>query len=134
MRKNVKLSGRELDVMKVLWSTEKPLVASEICKINPSLSINTVQAVLKSLLKRNLICIADIVYSGTVLTRSYATILSANEYSVGQFKDSLAVVNKDISTIGLIAALLEQEDNENEVISELEELLEARRNILNGGD
>lgn len=130
----IKLSGRELDVMNVLWSVEKPLVASEICRENPSLSINTVQAVLKGLLKRNLIRIADIVYSGTVLTRSYETVLSASDYSVSQFKDSLAVINNDVSTVGLIAALLEQEDNEEEVINELEELLKERKHQLDGGD
>lgn len=130
----IKLSGRELDVMNVLWSVEKPLVASEICRANPSLSINTVQAVLKGLLKRNLIRIADIVYSGTVLTRSYETVLSASNYSVSQFKDSLAVINNDVSTVGLIAALLEQEDNEEEVINELEELLKERKQQLDGGD
>lgn len=120
--------------MNVLWSVEKPLVASEICRENPSLSINTVQAVLKGLLKRNLIRIADIVYSGTVLTRSYETVLSASDYSVSQFKDSLAVINNDVSTVGLIAALLEQEDNEEEVINELEELLKERKQQLDGGD
>ena len=111
VKKNIKLSGRELDVMKVLWNAGKPLVASEICKLNPSLSINTVQAVLKNLLKQDLIRIANIVYSGTVLTRSYEPVLSATDYSISQFKDSLSVINKDISTIGLIAALLEKEDN-----------------------
>ena len=130
----IKLSGRELDVMNVLWSVQKPMVASEICRANPSLSINTVQAVLKSLLKRNLIRIADIVYSGTVLTRSYETVLSASDYSISQFKDNLAVIDNDVSTIGLIAVLLEQEDNEEEVINELEELLKKRKQQLDGGD
>jgi len=130
----IKLSGRELDVMTVLWSAKKPMVASEICRVNPSLSINTVQAVLKGLLKRNLIRIADIVYSGTVLTRSYETVLSASDYSISQFKDNLAVIDNDVSTIGLIAVLLEQEDNEEEVINELEELLKKRKQQLDGGD
>lgn len=126
----VKLSGRELDVMNVLWGAKRPMVASEICKANHLLSINTVQAVLKGLLKRNLIRIADIVYSGTVLTRSYETVLSASEYSVEQFRNNLAVINSDVSTIGLITALLEQEDDKEKVINELEELLKERRKQL----
>lgn len=134
MKDSIKLKGRELDVMNVLWSVERPLTASEICKVSPSLSINTVQAVLKGLLKRNLICVADIVYSGTVLTRSYETVLSASDYTISQFKDSLAVTKKDVSTVGLIAALLEQEDNEVEVLNELENLLKVRKKQLNGGD
>lgn len=134
MQEKIKLSGRELDVMNVLWGAEKPLVASEIGKINSSLNINTIQSVLKKLLKQNFIRIADIVYSGTVLTRSYETVLSASDYSISQFKDSFSAINKDVSTIGLIAALLEQEDDEDNVIKELEELLKERKRHLNGGD
>lgn len=57
--------------MKILWDAGTPLVASDIVKAESSMNINTVQASLRVLLKENLIEIADIVYSGTVLSRSY---------------------------------------------------------------
>lgn len=63
-----KLTSREVDIMNILWASEKPLIASEIADSRPDLTVNTVQAVLRKLLKYQLIEVADIVYSGTVLS------------------------------------------------------------------
>ena len=76
------LSKRELDVMNVLWAEDKPLIASEIPERQPELSINTVQSVLKKLLQRGFIEVAQIVQSGTVLSRSYVPVITPEEYAV----------------------------------------------------
>ena len=65
--------------MKILWDAGTPLVASDIVKAESSMNINTVQASLRVLLKENLIEIADIVYSGTVLSRSYRPLIEQEE-------------------------------------------------------
>ncbi len=46
------LSQKQLDVMKILWDAGTPLVASDIVKAESSMNINTVQASLRVLLKR----------------------------------------------------------------------------------
>ena len=51
------------------------MIASEIVKTGTDLNINTVQAALRSLIKKNYIEVAEIVYSGTVLTRSYRAVV-----------------------------------------------------------
>ena len=48
----------------------------------PDLTINTVQAVLRKLLKYQLVEVADIVYSGTVLSRSYRPTITSEEFAV----------------------------------------------------
>lgn len=78
--KDFNLTGRERDILSILWNSEKGLIASEIVKERDDLTINTVQAVLKKLLKRNLIQVDQIVYSGTVLSRSYKPTLSEAEF------------------------------------------------------
>ncbi|MGN1382441.1 MAG: BlaI/MecI/CopY family transcriptional regulator [Eubacterium sp.] len=75
-----KLTNKELDVLRVLWDSEDPLLASEIYKIDPSLNSNTVQAALRNLTKKGYIKVADIVYSGTVLSRRYTPIVTQPEY------------------------------------------------------
>lgn len=75
-----KLTNKELDVLRVLWDAEDPLLASEIYKIDPSLNSNTVQAALRNLTKKGYIKVADIVYSGTVLSRRYTPIVTQPEY------------------------------------------------------
>ena len=74
------LTGREKDILSILWNSEKGLIASEVVKERDDLTINTVQAVLKKLLRRNLIEVDQIVYSGTVLSRSYKPTLTEAEF------------------------------------------------------
>ncbi len=99
-------------------------------KMDDSLNINTVQAVIRKLLDKKYIEVADIVYSGTVLTRSYRPTLSKKEMTVqrfiGQFQE-----NDKVSIPNLVTTLLKHEKNEQEVIEELEAMLEERKKMLN---
>lgn len=129
-----KLTNRELDILNILWTAEKPLLASDIPKIDNSISINTAQAVLRKLLKKNLIEVADIVYSGTVLSRSYQPTISSNDFSLQQFVKQFQNLNKSISTPSIVATLLGHEKNEKIVIEELEKMLKERKKLLEGED
>lgn len=124
------LTKKEIDVMTILWESDTPLVASEITKKDESLNINTVQAVIRKLLNKKYIEVANIVYSGTVLTRSYRPTLSKNELTVQRFIGQLQENNK-VSIPNLVTTLLKHEKNEQEVIKELETLLEERKKLLN---
>lgn len=131
MSEKIKLSGRELDVMNVFWESNNPITAKEITELNSSLSINTVQAVLKGLLKKEYIKVADIVYSGTVLTRSYTPVLNADEYMANQITNEFH--NKRVSAEGIVAALLKNEESE-ETLYKLEEMLKQYRANRNKGE
>jgi len=130
-KKNITiLTARELDVLEVLWTSEKSLLASDIIKLKPSLSISSVQLSLRNLLKKDIIEIAEIVYSGTVLSRSYRPLLSKQELMnfniISQFKN----IDKNMTTTSIVATLLQHEKNEEKVLKELEELLQERRALL----
>ncbi|KEZ90753.1 MULTISPECIES: BlaI/MecI/CopY family transcriptional regulator [Clostridia] len=123
------LTKREMDVMTILWESNTPLVASEITKMDDSLNINTVQAVIRKLLDKKYIEVADIVYSGTVLTRSYRPTLSKKEMTVQRFIRQFQE-NDKVSIPNLVTTLLKHEKNEREVIEELEVMLEERKKLL----
>ena len=118
-----------MDVMTILWESNTPLVASEITKMDDSLNINTVQAVIRKLLDKKYIEVADIVYSGTVLTRSYRPTLSKKEMTVQRFIRQFQE-NDKVSIPNLVTTLLKHEKNEREVIEELEVMLEERKKML----
>lgn len=120
-----KLTNRELDVMNVLWGADHSLTAKEIFNSNTELNINSVQAILKKLLKKELIKVDKIVYSGTVLTRSYAPILTADEFMVSQLTNRI-----NFSSDIIMAALIKREKNESETIEKLENLLKQYREEL----
>ena len=108
------LSKRELDVMNVLWGSDKPLVASEIAQLNPQISINTVHTVLKSLLKENFVEISDIVYSGTVLTRSYRPAVKIGDYINDNFLSG--------TTLQVVSAFISNE-KDGKILAELDDIL-----------
>ena len=123
-----KLTRRDLDVLSVLWDSERPLTASEIVAANPALNKNTVQPVLRKLLKNELVQVADIVYSGTVLSRSYIPSISRQELSLYRLSSEYRQLEKDVSKASFVSFLLKTEENQEKFqkdLRELEELLES---------
>ena len=118
------LSQKQLDVMKILWDAGTPLVASDIVKAESSMNINTVQAS-RVLLKENLVEIADIVYSGTVLSRSYRPLISRDVYFNAEYKNIIG----NSSTSAMIATFIEQEEDISE-LERIEELIRKRMKEL----
>ena len=117
------LSGRELEVMKIFWESGEAYTASQVGNINPDLSINTIHAVLKSLLKRNYIRVDEIVYSGTVLTRSYRPAVTMAEYVRDSFFHS--------STVQAVAAFVEQVEDQD-TLNEVKNLIKTKQKALEG--
>ena len=105
---------KELEIMKILWNSQSPLIASEIANANPTLNINTVHACLRSLSKKDAIKIANIVYSGTVLTRSYIPTVTNEEYFGDLYNDILGTKKENL----LLRSLIDTQTD----ITELENL------------
>ena len=113
-----RFTKKQLDVMKVLWESATPMIASDIVRKDDALNINTVQACLRSLIANHSIKVADIVYSGTVLTRSYAPVISRDEY----FGNTCTDILGDGQKSALIASLIDTETDLDE-LEHLEEMI-----------
>lgn len=124
-----RITKKQLEIMKILWSSDKPLIASEILKKNDSLNINTVQACLRALVNKQFIKVADIVYSGTVLTRSYTPLVSREDFLGTACQD---IIGK-AKVSSLIASLINTETNLDE-LEELEKLIEQKKEELKSGE
>mgnify|MGYP003275548597 CR=1 FL=1 len=119
-----KISEREKDVMSVLWRAGEALTSSIIAEKGDGLSINTVQAAVRSLIKKGYIEVADIVYSRTVLTRSYKPIVSAEQYAAYQLQ-ALQVNTLNFSTLNFVDHLVK---NDGKVIlDELENIIKGKK-------
>ncbi len=84
-----KLTNREYDILKILWTSEDALTASRISEQGGGISINTIQATLKKLLKRDLIHVDQIVYSGTVLSRAYWPSVSQEDFELKRYVNNM---------------------------------------------
>ena len=106
------------------------MIASEIVALNDDLNINTVQNVLRSLLKEGYIEVAEIVYSGTVLCRSYQATEKAQDASIRNFADHFQRLRKIVPVPKIFSALMSNDDVDLELISELEQLLKDQRQVI----
>ena len=123
---NISLTKRDLDVLNILWESDETKTAAQIVKAGPELTMNTVQAVLRKLLKNKLVEIAEIVYSGTVLTRSYKPIISQEDFLLHKMTSEYQSLRKKISKVSILSALLDTEEDTARIdqdLSDIEELV-----------
>ena len=106
-----KLTKRDIEILSILWNSNRSMTASEISEASPELSVNTVQAVLRKLLKNKLIKIENIVYSGTVLARSYIPIISAKDYALAKLIMDYQKFEAQISKGAVLVSLLDLEND-----------------------
>ena len=118
-----KLTNREYDILKILWTSEDALTASGISEQGDGISINTVQATLKKLLKRELIHVDQIVYSGTVLSRAYRPSVSQEDFELKRYVNNVKQLQgNDFSCSQFVACFLGQEKNRQKVQQEIDQL------------
>lgn len=123
------LSPRQLQVMEILWEAKEGMTASAIVKSSPDLQINTVQASLRSLVAKKYVQVGDIVYSGTVLSRSYIPLVSREEY----LEMSCRQLSK-LSGPSLVFANFIQAEKNEALLDELEEMIQQRKKELKEGE
>lgn len=127
----VKITVREEEILNILWNQKEPMLASEIAKCDDRLSINTVQATIKNLLKKNLVKVTDIAYSGTVLSRRYAPTVNKVDFLKEEMVNYFQKVKSDISSFGIVSTLLDSKDVDIETLDKLEQLIkEKKENII----
>ena len=122
------LTKRDMDVLNILWESDEPKTATMISKSGDGLTMNTTQAVLRKLLKNNLIEIADIVYSGTVLTRSYKSVICQEEFLLQKLVHQYKSMSKKGSKAAILAILLDSEEDPERLDKDLKEIKEFIKN------
>ncbi len=80
-KKQPSISPREVKVMNTLWEEGKPMLETEIYERLPKLKNDKIQKLLEKLLQREFIEVIETVEDGTVLKRSYSTMITPEEYT-----------------------------------------------------
>jgi predicted transcriptional regulator len=119
-----KISEREKEIMSIFWHTGKSMTSSAIAEGGNELSINTVQAAMRNLMKKGYIKVDDIVYSGTVLTRCYIPIISAEQYAAYHLQTMRANA-PNFSTLNFIDHIVK--NNDTTILDELEDIIKRKK-------
>lgn len=73
------LNDRELDVLNILWKFKKPMTSTDVVNEMRGLTQSTVIAVLRKLLKDELVEVNGVTHSGKVLSRTYCPTEKSKE-------------------------------------------------------
>lgn len=126
-------TNRDMEILNVLWDANVPMTASEIANAKDDFSVNVVQPPIRKLLKENLIEIADIIYSGKVLTRCFRPTMTREEFAAYQVTAELQQTQAEFSAPSFVMAMLKTEkDNKKKLqeIQDLEQMLEEYKKTL----
>lgn len=118
------LNPRELDVLNILWKTDEPMTSTDIVSEQRGLTQSTVIAVLRKLLKENLVEVAGITHSGKVLSRTYRPTEESRKVIMDNFAGDYACFKNVISKSELCAAILGIEQNPELMRTEVSKLKE----------
>lgn len=118
----VQLNPRELDVLNILWKSEEPMMATDIVNAGEGLTQSTVTAVLRKLLKDNLVEVVGITHSGRVLSRTYRPTEESREIILQNFKDTYNSFNNVVSESTLCAAILTENKAPEKAKAEIKKL------------
>lgn len=119
--KTLNLTKRERQIMNIFWNADKPLSANDIALQQKDLSKNTIQAVVRKLKNHDLLKVADIGYSGTVLTRLYAPNVSQEDFLAAELSDQ--------SILNLVANFIET-NKSLDTLQDLEQIIKDRQEKL----
>ena len=113
---------RELEILNILWNSDTALTSSDIVEAGNRLSQSTVQAVLRKLLKEELVEVEGVTHSGNVLSRTYRPTEASREVITKQFVKSYSGISSIVSKEGIFAAMLQLETDKNKRAAELSRL------------
>ena len=127
------LNQRELDVLNILWKSEEPMTSTDIVNEMRGLTQSTVIAVLRKLLKDNLVEVCGVTHSGKVLSRTYRPTEASREVILNNFATDYANFRNVVSKSDICAAILNVDQSPEKMKSELEKLkdiiADCERNI-----
>lgn len=98
---------RELDILNILWGSDKALTSMDITDAGKGLSQSTVQAVLRKLLKEGLVAVDGITHSGNVLSRTFRPTEKSREVVLRQYVEQYKEISNIVSKREVIKALEE---------------------------
>ena len=122
----MKLNPRELEVLKILHESERPLTSTEIVNSGAELTQSTVQAVLRKLLANELVEVQGVTHSGNVLSRTFGATEKSKDVLTEKFLQDYKSFRSIISMQTAVAGMLEMAPDEakkEKDIKELEKLL-----------
>jgi len=121
----MELTKSEMEIMDVLWASEKPLSRSDLLAKSEEKTWkdSSVHILLNGLLQKGAIREAGVVKRSKTYGRTFVPTLTREEY----FAETIFSHRHKPEIVGLFAALLKREDITTEELNVIAELVDRRR-------
>ena len=116
------MNPRELDVLNILWKSDEPMTSTDIVNEQKGLTQSTVIAVLRKLLKDELVEVSGVTHSGKVLSRTYRPTEASREIILENFQNDYRTFCNVIPKSTLCAAILEIDEDSAKAKDEVKKL------------
>ncbi len=113
-----------------LWAQDRALSRSEIIELSTERSWkkSTIHILLNGLLEKGTIKVEGFVKTGKNYGRTYSAAITQEEYQIMQFKQGTNYSkSKSSALIGLVSALVQDEDIDRDTIERLEAILKEQK-------
>lgn len=121
-----RLADAELDIMRVVWKSEKPLKASEITKLlsgERSWKTQTAHVLLARLCDKGYLNVDKSTYSHT-----FSPAVSSEEYFAAESEMLLSRMGRNLP--GLIASLIDTSSVSGEEIAQIEKMIREKKESI----
>ena len=121
----MELTKSEMEIMDVLWGSESPLSRADLLARSEEKSWKdgSVHILLNGLLAKGAICEAGVVKRSKTYGRTFAPTMTREEY----FANTIFTHRHKPQILGLFAALLEREEVDGQVLTQLEKLIAQKK-------
>lgn len=123
------LTKSEREIMELLWKTNNSLTATEIVSLSPKKTWKTsyIHLLLNSLLKKEMIKVSGIKQTTKNFARTFEAALTREEYFILEIKKQDKVSSH---ALPFLVSTLIKETDDTELINELEEMIQKRKEEL----
>lgn len=128
------LSKNEFEIMSLLWKENKPLSRTEIIELSPDKTWkpSSIHILLNNLLEKEAIQVDGFVRTGKNYGRTYSAALTQEEYATMQFTQNMpSNTNQNENLADFIAALIQKEDIDKEVLNKVQEAIDRKKESIN---
>ncbi len=119
------LNQRELDIIAILARSADPLTASQIVEMQRGLTQSTVTAVLRKLLRLNMVEVSGVTHAGKVLSRQYVVTQSGIDAVTVYFEDIYQMVNSILSAKDIMESIFKDTPPTVADIKDIKKLLKS---------
>ena len=120
-KKNEHLTKKEHEIMKILWTSEKPMLISEIHSSVKNVAGNSVHPMINNLINKGYIKVMGNVRVVKTPSRLYAPAVTVDEYVAIQFSEVFRENGKPLAFTGFLNYIFRHnKSKKNEMLEELE--------------